>query len=176
MTRIATMGTSSCATISIQGFKSQDMVINKKYMDNPGAWKGPTPFDSGGEYSTESVGSVGSFYERILYPTDQDLGYTHDYPFDALMKELSGHKMNDKLICAVVPHSNNGWGSEVADYFFERLHAWGFHLRERTMNSIGGTNYLWIRSEQETDYINDIPDTFKKYMRNEEYVVGSMKG
>ena len=128
MSRLATMGTSSCATIAISGFKDQDLNRNKQYLKNPEAF-------------VEPVNSVDTFYNSILYPTSQPLGKTDEYPFDALMKAIDKSSMKDKFTIITL----NEYQYKV-QHWLERLEHWGFTLMDKTKNNIGSMNYVFIRN------------------------------
>ena len=128
MTRLATMGTSSCATIAIQGFKTADKAMNEAYLADPAGYAVPT------------VGTVQSFYDMVLYPTQQDLGRTGDYPFELLMKEIMEGSMKSKFKLLTLNAGQN------MHYWPEQLAKHGFILIDKTKNSIGTMNYIYAQS------------------------------
>lgn len=131
MTHVATMGTSSCATIAIAGFGQPEVIRNKKYMDDP------TKAD------ITSGQTVEEFYDKILYPTSQPLGKTADYPFDLLMEEIDKSRMNDKFTILTLNRSQKE-GND--GYWVERLKDWGFFLIDETYNNIGEMCYIYTRN------------------------------
>lgn len=131
MTHIATMGTSSCATIAIGGFKDPvGKTLNEKYIKNPD------------EFVLELDGgfSVEEFYKKILYPSSQPLGRTGDYPFELLMEELDKSKMSSKYVVITLNSYQN------MSYWPKQLSKWGFKLVDKTKNEIGTMNYIYIRN------------------------------
>ena len=134
MTHVATMGTSSCATIAIGGFKGEvAMAINEAYKDT----KEITTDTNRSDYS------VNQFYSKVLYPTDQQLGRSMDMPFTKLMEDIDNSSMSTKLIIATlneyqVEHKNKYWPTELAKF--------GFELVDKTKNTIGQMCYVYIRS------------------------------
>ena len=131
MTHLATMGTSSCATISIGNFGKygKDQIdLNKKYLADRKSFK------------LKGM-SVAQFYDKILYPTSQPLGTTGEYPFDRLMEELEDSPMNDKFTIITL---NEGQNKE--EHWQERLKHWGFFLIDQTKNNIGSMNYIYTRN------------------------------
>lgn len=151
MTKLATMGTSSCATIAIQGFGNRDKGANEAYI-------------TGGAHIFEDEGiSVGEFYDEILYPTEQDLGRTRDYPFEELMELIEsvegdcGGSMEDKYTVATL----NAYQFNADDkYWPEQFKRWGFELVDKTKNSIGSICYIYVRNKarvdiKDSDYIKE---------------------
>lgn len=130
MTRIATMGTSSCATIAIAGFKGDQVTADKQYLDDPSSFQEPT----------EGL-SVAGFYSNILYPVSQPLGHTHELPFEKLMKDLDASPMKTKFTIATLNSTQQN-----GEYWPERLKSWGFNLIDATDNTIGQRCYVWARN------------------------------
>jgi hypothetical protein len=133
MTHIATMGTSSCATIAIGNFgkypkPNAEIERNQAYLADPTSVK------------IEGM-TVGEFYSKILYPTDQPLGTTAEYPFDLLMEELEKSRMNDKFTIITLNEDQN-----TVPHWQERLAHWGFFLIDQTKNNIGTMNYIYTRN------------------------------
>lgn len=131
MTKLATMGTSSCATIALQGFKEDDYDMNEAHLKDPKGFKEPK-------------NNVSWFYNYVLYPTAQDLGRTDDYPFDALMKQIDTHpKMGNKFLIATLA----GYQMIAHDgYWPKKMEEWGFKCIHKTTNSIGGSiNHIFVR-------------------------------
>tara|TARA_R110000737_G_scaffold142443_1_gene173121 strand:- start:1186 stop:1692 length:507 start_codon:yes stop_codon:yes gene_type:complete len=122
------MGTSSCATIAIQGFKPADKAMNEAYLADPAGYAVPT------------VGTVQSFYDMVLYPTQQDLGRTGDYPFELLMGEIMASKMMSKFKIITLNSRQN------MEYWPVQLAKHGFILIDKTKNSIGSMNYIYSQS------------------------------
>lgn len=137
MTRIATMGTSSCATIAIAGFKAGQMEVNEEYR------KDPDNFVLKGDGLT-----VEEFYSKVLYPTTQPLGNTKEYPFDMLMKELDASSMNDKFIIVTL---NAAQYNQNSGYWPERLKEHGFEVMDKTKNAIGSLCYIFVRNKARRD-------------------------
>lgn len=130
MSRIATMGTSSCATIAINGFKPKDKQLNEAYLADP-------------TKVTKGAGlSVAEFYSRVLYPTSQPLDHTADYPFELLMKELEKSSMVTKFTIVTLNEY------QIQDgYWQKQLEKWGFNLVDKTKNTIGSMNYIFTRNK-----------------------------
>lgn len=131
MPHVATMGTSSCATISIGGFKWGDAFgDNEKYKES-------------GE-SNESEGlTVNEFYRKVLYPTSQPLGKSRDMPLRKLMDDIDESSLRSKLIMATLNHSQY---MVKERYWHKELLECGFELVTKCSNSIGSTNYIYIRN------------------------------
>lgn len=140
MAKLSTMGTSSCATIAIQGFKEIYKVysavdLNEAYLNNTDG-KSPDKLNSAQK-------AVQKFYNGILYPTEQKLGRTRDYPFDALMKAIDESSMNDKFTIITL----NEYQKNYKDNYWEnRLKFWGFELMDKTKNNIGDMCYIYVRN------------------------------
>lgn len=131
MTRIATMGTSSCATIAIAGFKDGQKDLNEAYIADPSTFKGADEM------------SVDKFYDKILYPVSQPLGHTDEYPFQALMEALDESSMAHKFVIATLnSHQYNGLGG----YWRHQLEKHGFELIDKTDNEIGSICYIFTRN------------------------------
>ena len=134
MTHVATMGTSSCATIAIGGFKGQEaMDINEAF--KAGA-------DSKYDTSRSSL-DVNEFYSKILHPLAQVLGRTKDMPFTELMQEVDKSYMKSKFIIATLNdfqrnHNNEYWPKELAKF--------GFEWVDETKNDIGMMCHVYVRS------------------------------
>lgn len=148
MTRIATMGTSSCATIAIAGFKDEQKELNESYRKDPKSFK-------------LNGMSVDEFYDKVLYPVSQPLGATGDYPFDLLMKELNKSSMKDKFIIATL-NSYQFFGG----YFTELLLNNGFSLVDKTKNDIGEMCYIFIRNEARKGFTDRDNTIVSKYSKN----------
>jgi len=131
MPHVATMGTSSCATISIGGFKSGDSyTINEKYKED-----GTVP-------ETDGL-SVSEFYSQILYPVSQPLGRSRDLPFQKLMEDIKGSSLSSKLVMATL---NESQYMARDGYWHQELKKYGFELVTKCNNSIGSTNYVYMRN------------------------------
>lgn len=130
MTRLATMGTKSCATIAINGFSGDDILLNEDFFE--------------GKVTKHGDGlSVDKFYNKILYPTDQELGQTASYPFEMLMREIEESEMEDKFTIVTL----NSYQQEAKDsYWPKQLKKWGFKLMDKTKNNIGTMCYVYIRN------------------------------
>ena len=132
MSRISTMGTFSCATIAIAGFKPEHRAADQKYL----ADKDPL-------IAKAAEKSIQHFYNTVLYPTSQPLGKSDEFPFEALMEALNGHAMGDKFIIATL----NQHQTQVDDgYWAKRLAHWGFELIDKTNNSIGQVCMIYTRN------------------------------
>ena len=138
MARAATAGTSSCATIAVGGIKTRGhnaFQDNEDYLKDKNNYK---LYDSPrGELT------VDQFYNKIIYPTTQELGETRDYPFDMLMDHIDNSSLASKWISMVLnesqyQHNNHYWAKRA----YER----GFRLVEKTKNSIGSMNYVFVRN------------------------------
>lgn len=126
MSRIQTMGTSSCACIAISGFKEADWLLEEKYLE--GSWKEPSKGKT-----------VQEFYDEILYPTEQNLGRTKNYPFTLLMDLIEDSDMYGKFIIAVLASFQRlDWEP--------KLEKRGFKLIDKTNNDIGTTNYIYTQN------------------------------
>lgn len=161
MTRLATTGNSSCAMISIAGFKDPDMDINKKYMEDKNSFKKPkesacfvvsgNKTKAGNWKWGKSKFTVNEFYDKILYPTTQPLGCTGDYPFERLMEEIEESEMWNKLILITL----NSYQRNVCDKYWEKqLARWDFKLVDMTRNEIGSMCYIYIRNFARPDSVN----------------------
>jgi hypothetical protein len=132
MSRIATMGTSSCATIALAGFKQGQKELNEAF--KAGLWEGN---------KQDAFDSVKNFWSKTLYPTSQPLGATDEFPFTLLMKALDESRMVDKFIIATLnEHQQQGLGG----YWAKELTAHGFKLVDKTKNNIGSMCYIYIRN------------------------------
>lgn len=131
MTHVATMGTGSCATIAISGFKEPNQQLNEDYKKDPKAFKVPSGM------------TVKAFYNEVLYPVSQPLGKTHDLPFTRLMEEIEASSLKTKFIIATInEYQYNG----KENYWPKELNKHGFKLMAKTKNSIGSMNYVYVRS------------------------------
>ena len=135
MTRVATMGTSSCATIAIAHFKGDNYDDNEKYLADKSSF-------------VEPKNSVEGFYQDVLYPTSQPLGHSDEYPFDALMDAIDESDMRDKFIIATLGKSQ----TILKDgYWPKRLEARGFSLLEKTKNDIGEVCFIYTRNRNKVE-------------------------
>lgn len=134
MSRITTMGTKSCATIAICGFKIDDLTLNELYNENPRKVK-----------KGEGL-SVNQFYNEVLYPTSQPFGETADYPFDWLMKELEKSSMRNKFIITTLNHSQTLYKN---GYWVKKLNEYEFELIDMTNNTIGEMCYIYARNRNQ---------------------------
>lgn len=137
MTHIATLGTSSCATIAIGGFKDGQKDANEVYIADPKTFKGP-----------KDGMTVAEFSSKILYPVSQPLGKTGDYPFQRLMEELDKSNMSSKLVMATLnEHQFLGAGQ----YWHHQLKKHGFKLITKASNNWGSVNYIYMRNPSEVE-------------------------
>lgn len=128
MSRVATMGASSCATIAVSGFKKTDEKLNEDYKI--------------GVYSKEKDGhSVQDFYDKVLYPTAQNLGRSKEYPFNKLMELIDDGPLYSKFIIAVLNEQQQKGG-----YWPNILEEHGFALIDKTKNDIGSVNHIYTRN------------------------------
>lgn len=133
MSRVATMGTSSCATIAVSGFKDTDVALNKAYNQDPSSFK-------------RKGRTVKSFYDNVLYPVEQNLGKSGEYPFDLLMQEIDDGDLSTKFIIATL----NAYQYEKG-YWPPILEKHGFSLIDKTKNEIGSLNYIYTRNRNRRD-------------------------
>lgn len=140
MTRIATMGTSSCATIAMAGFKGQHYEMNEKYLADPSSF-------------VEPQNSVQQFYSNILYPTSQPLGHTDEYPLEALMKSLDNSSMKTKFVIATLNQTQRNMKD---NYWPKQLAKWGFVLSYATKNTIGQNCFVYIRNPNAIPFEPDV--------------------
>lgn len=142
MTHIATTGMGSCALISMSGFSEKGnwpfkhKTRNEQYKEDPSSWTAPEPIHD----KEPGCGTVADFYNDILYPTIQNLGRTGEYPFERLMEDVEKCGLKSKMIFACINSASQNDGYWPAE--FER---WGFKLVDKTTNSIGSTNYIYVR-------------------------------
>jgi hypothetical protein len=132
MTRVATMGVSSCATIALAGWKEGQRELNEAYKKDPKSFKAPT-----------TGMSVKAFCDDIIYPTSQPLGHTHELPFEKLMQDLEKSGLKNKFMIATLnlyqyQGNKNYWPNE--------LNRWGFVLIDKVNNDIGTINYIYVRN------------------------------
>lgn len=137
MTHIATLGTSSCATIAIGGFKAGNKELNDNYLANKSSFKEPA----------EGL-TVEGFSSNILMPIAQDLGRTKDYPFERLMEDLEKSSLKNKLVIATLNQSQY-LGNDC--YWHQQLKKWRFTLFTKTRNEWGSVNYMYIRNPLEVE-------------------------
>ena len=135
MTHIATLGTSSCATIAIGGFKDGQREANEAYIADPKTFKGP-----------KNGMTVDEFSSKVLYPVSQPLGKTGDYPFEKLMQDLNKSGMSGKLVIATL-NQHQFMGND--QYWHKQLKKHGFKLFTKTSNNWGSVNYMYIRNPSE---------------------------
>jgi hypothetical protein len=130
MAYVATMGCSSCATIAIGGFKGSQIEINDSYKQS-----GTVPLSDG--YTPAE------FYSKILYPTEQKLGRSKDLPFQKLMEDIDKTSLKNKFTILTINQSQFFSKDKYWDKEFKR---WGFALVHKTGNTIGETNYIYVRA------------------------------
>lgn len=149
MTRLATMGTSSCATLALQGFKNEDILLEKAFKEKGDKAVYPKPHSKDGNNL-----NVADFYSQILYPTTQNLGRTGDYPFSYLMDLIQGHRtMKGKFIVITINSVEYNRG-----FWPEKFEGRGFKLLDVTKNSLGGQlNYIYVFNEARPAHVN-VPD------------------
>jgi len=132
MSYVATMGTSSCATIAVGGFKEGQRENNEKYK----ADKASLVLPKEGQ-------SVEGFYNNTLYPTTQPLGRSYELPFEKVMEDIEACGLKTKFIIATLNIYQYNGNSE---YWPNELNRWGFKLVSKTNNSIGSINYIYVRN------------------------------
>lgn len=135
MTRAATMGTSSCATIAIAHFKGDNFKINEEYLKSKQNMK------------KEGL-SVAEFYSQIIYPTSQPLGHTAEYPFDQLMDEIDSSSLKGKYITATLNQQQFNFEN---GYWVKRLEARGFKAVDKTHNDIGQDCTIFVRNNNRVE-------------------------
>lgn len=140
MTKLATMGTSSCATLAIQGFTEKATFPNYQ--------KNEAYLNEGKGNEERMTTTVGRFLSDVLWPFEQDLGRTDNYAFDELMDKLEHHGVHKKFIIATLnehqTHFKDG-------YWPKRLEARGFSLIDKTNNDDGMICYIYTRNEARVD-------------------------
>ncbi len=143
MTRLATAGTSSCATISIAHFKGDNMDLNEAYKADKNSFSGLADEDK----------TVKNFYDDVLYPISQPLGHTGEYPFERLMEEIDDSEMSTKFILATL----NSWQFNKNDkYWPKELERHGFKLVDVTDNTIGERCYIFVRNNNRPNNVEEI--------------------
>lgn len=143
MTKIATMGTSSCATIAIQGFENKDGYSHYKeeiaYQE---------AVNSGKKWTKIPKKDADWFYNQILFPTMQELGRTDDMPFSLCMKQIDKGPLSSKYIVCTLNAANFNF----ENYFWPKLlKQHGFSLVSTTKNHIGSMNYIFVRNPSFND-------------------------
>ena len=131
MPHVATMGASSCATISIGGFKA------------PNSYENNEAYKTSGVVPESEGFTVKEFYSKVLYPVAQPLGKTRDLPFVKLMQDIDDSQLQTKLVVAVLNHAQR-FARE--GYWHNELKSFNFGLVTKTKNSIGSINYMYIRN------------------------------
>lgn len=133
MPHVATMGTSSCATISIGWFKGDTIAENEAFKN-----EGTVPETEGME--------VKEFYNDVLYPVSQPLGRSRNLPFRKLMQDIDACALKTKLVMVTLNHSQY---MQKSRYWHKELTEVGFKLITKTKNSIGSVNYVYMRNPSE---------------------------
>lgn len=136
MTHVATMGTHSCATVSIGSFKGDNFQRNQAYLEDKS-----TGTVVGGETAQQ-------FYSNVLYPTSQPLGKSGDYPFDMLMDAIDGGSLNSKFIIATLNQHQMNFEN---GYWPARLEERGFAQIDKTKNDIGQVCTVFTRNNNRVD-------------------------
>lgn len=142
MTRLATMGTSSCATLSISGWHTEDKKLQELY-ENGGYKYDPDAKTERGDCSLTQFG------DKLLYPLSQPMGETYDYPFSLIMdyldnvNELGVHKtsLGAKYIAITVSDYQHN-----ADFWPPRLAERGFEKIDQTHNNAGELCHIYVRN------------------------------
>lgn len=136
MTHLATMGTFSCATMAIAGFKGNNIQINEEYK----ASKKPD------DYLKAAGLTVANWRQSILLPPSQPLGKTHDLPLELLMEQIEACDLKDKFVIATLNHAQYLGDDQ---YWPKELTRWGFKLVDKTMNNWGSMCYVYIRNRSQ---------------------------
>jgi hypothetical protein len=139
MARLSTMGTASCATIAVGFFKKfgeeDGRKANEAYIADNSTFSGP-----------EEGYTVDQFYDKVLYPVEQDLGRTGEYPFEALMEQIDEHHYMSGKFCIATINDHQFFAND--SYWPKQLEKWGFVECHRTANpTMGGDiNHMYIRN------------------------------
>lgn len=143
MTRLATMGTSSCATMAISGWKSEDKVLEEAYL--AGNFKYDPEADTArGDVPLHLVPG------KLIYPLSQPMGESYDYPFSFIMDwldgviEVNGTKnpsIGAKFIILTLNDSQYQIG-----YWKDKIEARGFKKIDQSWNNAGEMNHIFTRN------------------------------
>lgn len=149
MTKVATMGTSSCATIALQGFKAKGSALgsfdnkneNEKYLSGNRTIDPKDP----------CWDSIRDFMSEVIGPTRQDLGRTEDLPFDKIMDFFDsdvhpGKSFGGKFIITTLNNSQ-----ETEGYWPKRLKERGFVKIDMTSNDMGSVNHIYTRNNRRVE-------------------------
>lgn len=140
MTYIATAGAHSCACLAIARWDLYSKDAEDEYCKS-GKVR---------EWNTGEL-CLGPFYSDVLYPTEQELGKTRDYPFSYLMDRIDNdERLVGKYITAVLAEYQYEKG-----YWPAKLRERGFKLVDKTNNYIGGINYIFVRNEARVEIEDD---------------------
>lgn len=152
MSRLQTMGTSSCATGAIGFFKNTEEA-NEKYKADPKEFRKNFKHDDL---------TVNEFYNQVLYPTRQDLGRTSNMPFRMLMDDILNSPMHTKFLIATLNDTQfHQKYNDIDQYWVRELEAYDFIVIDETINSIGKMrNYVFVRNPNRPEkakgkYINE---------------------
>lgn len=145
MTRVATMGTASCATIAINDFKNGSEISSFKNVDeNEEYKKDPKAYRK--NFKIEGY-SVSAFTNHVLYPFEQELGQSGSMPFEMLMEDLKERGIDDKFTIATL----NTYQHKTQKYWRNELERWGFEVIDATKNSAGQVCYIYVRNKARVD-------------------------
>ena len=147
MARATTAGTSSCATIAIGGIKTRGANAAKDNEDYLADKKGYKLYES-----PRGEMTVDQFYSSVIFPTSQPLGETRDYPFDMLMDHIEDSSLKTKWMSLVLNQSQYNHDNH---YWAKRAYARGFRLVEKTKNTLGSMNYVFVRSDNRKDLVEE---------------------
>lgn len=133
MTHLATMGTDSCATFSIAGFKNQ--------RDSNEAYKASPPSNG----LSVGIELAKGFYNRTILPISQPLAKSNELPFEQIMQGVDADYKLKAKFCAITINHTQFMGD--GKYWPKEFKRWGFVLSHKTANnSMGGViNYIYIR-------------------------------
>lgn len=141
MPMLQTSGTHSCAMISIGDFKTGDQYkINEAYLKDKETGK------LAGEdtYIISNLGmNVQEFIDRVLYPTEQELGRTNVYCFDHLMDLIEDTDLNGKYTIATLTGFQKSFEN---GYWDKRLTERGFTQIDQTYNNWGDVCYVYVKN------------------------------
>lgn len=132
MTTLCVMGTRSCATISIGGFKGDNYDRNEAYKKDKSSFN-----------ENNLTKTVQWFRDNILMPISQPVDQTDDYPFQALMDAIDESDMKPKALFAVLNQSQLQINS---GYWKKELLRNGFTLIGKNQNNWGSMNYIFVRN------------------------------
>jgi len=119
MPHLATMGTSSCATMAIGWFKGARQE-NEAYKADKDT------------YEEEEGLTVMEFRDEVLNPISQPLGRTANMPFEKLMEDIEDTDLSGKM-CIITLNRDQF----LEGYWPEELNRWDFFLVTKCKNNWG---------------------------------------